>query len=504
MLIAAIAIFVVTLALVIWQPKGLGIGWSALGGAAVALATGVVHVSDIPQVWDIVWNATLTFVAVIIISLLLDAAGFFAWAALHVARWARGNGRLLFALVILLGAGVAALFANDGAALILTPVVLEMLLALGYSPAASLAFVMATGFVADTTSLPLVVSNLVNIVSADYFHISFAHFAAVMVPVDVMAIAASLGMLWLYFGSRVPRTYPTSHLELPATAIRDRRTFLAGWIILGVLLLGYFAAGRVGLPISAVAGSGALVLAMVAGRWWPFNARAGASAASAQTPDAGMPDVGMPDAGMPDAGMPASPAQGPQVSGESLVASGADTRPGSSSVSPSRNTRDPQAIDVSRIIREAPWQVVLFSLGMYLVVFGLRNQGLTHGLARGLDHVAHHGPVVASLVTGFGAAGMSSVMNNMPSVLVGALAIHDAAAGGAVHQAMMFANVVGCDLGPKITPIGSLATLLWLHVLDRKGMHIGWGTYMRVGVVLTIPVLALTLLALAGWLHVAA
>lgn len=83
----AFAIFIVTLALVIWQPKNLGIGWSALGGAAVALAAGVVHCADVGVVWDIVWDATFTFVALIIISLILDQAGFFSLAALHIARW---------------------------------------------------------------------------------------------------------------------------------------------------------------------------------------------------------------------------------------------------------------------------------------------------------------------------------------------------------------------------------------------------------------------------------
>ncbi|MBE0017267.1 arsenical efflux pump membrane protein ArsB, partial [Raoultella planticola] len=200
-------IFLLTLLLVIWQPKGLSIGWSASLGAALALAFGVIHLSDIPLVWNIVWNATAAFIAVIVISLLLDESGFFSWAALHVARWGNGRGRRLFSWIILLGAVVAALFANDGAALILTPIVIAMLSALGFSQRATLAFVMAAGFVADTASLPLVVSNLVNIVSADFFHLGFSSYAAVMVPVDIAAILATLAMLHLVFRRDIPAVY---------------------------------------------------------------------------------------------------------------------------------------------------------------------------------------------------------------------------------------------------------------------------------------------------------
>lgn len=422
-MLIALAIFVATIALVIWQPKGLGIGWSALGGAAIALLVGVVSLSDVPVVWGIVWNATATFVAIIIVSLLLDEAGFFEWAALHVARWGGGHGRRLFVLIVLLGAAVSALFANDGAALILTPIVIAMLRALGYKDKATLAFVMAAGVIADTASLPLIVSNLVNIVSADFFRIGFADYASVMVPVDLASIAATLVVLLLFFRRDIPASYDVAQLRAPADAIRDPATFKAGWVVLALLLAGFFLLEPIGVPVSAVAAAGAVLLLIIAARG--------------------------------------------------------------------------HVIQTRKVLAGAPWQVVIFSLGMYLVVYGLRNAGLTDHLAGLLDHTAQGGVWGAAFGTGTIAALLSSVMNNMPTVLVGALSIDATHATGAIKEAMIYANVIGCDLGPKITPIGSLATLLWLHVLGQKGIRIGWGYYFKVGATLTIPVLLVTLAALA-------
>ncbi len=423
----AALIFLFTLGLVLWQPAigrwQLGIGWSASLGAALALALGVVSWHDIPVVWGIVWNATFTFIALIIISLILDEAGFFAYAAWQVARAAQGSGRRLFIYLVGLGALVSAVFANDGAALILTPIVIGVLLALRLSPAATLAFVMAAGFIADTASLPLPVSNLVNLIVADFFRLGFADYTAVMLPVTLVSVLASLAVLWVYFRTAIPVTYEASALSAPAQAIRDRRVFFIGWLVLVWLLFGFFVLDGFGVPVSAVAGLGALVLFWFAHRG--------------------------------------------------------------------------ERIDTRAVLRHAPWSVVVFSLGMYLVVVGLSHAGLTDWLAAWIRVLASGGVWGAAMGTGVTMAVLSAGLNNLPAVLIGSLAIDGSGATGAVHAAMVYANVIGCDLGPKFTPIGSLATLLWLHVLARRRIVIGCGYYLRVGLVLTTPVLLITLMALA-------
>ncbi len=421
----AYILFFIVLFFIIKKPKNIGVGWSAFVGAFVSYLLGVVSFNDVLKVIDIVWDPTLAFLGIIFISIILEKIGFFEWAAIYIIELTKGDGRKLFIYLLLLGALISAFFTNDGSALILTPIVYQKIKYLGLSKKYMLPYIMGSGFVADTTSLPLLISNLVNILTADYFKIGFFEYASVMVFVNFFSLIATIIFTYLFFRKDLIKKFDLEVLKdkKPSLAIKDRFIFKLTWVLAVILPIAFLIGEYYHIPVSIIIGITALVYGL--------------------------------------------------------------------------STLKENVVDIKHTLKkETPWSIVIFSVGMYIVVYGLKNNGFTEIISSIILKSTEYGNLAAIFTTGFLAAFLSSVMNNLPSVLLVNLAIDNTHLTITTIKILAYSNVIGCDLGPKITPIGSLATLLWLYVLDKKNIHIGWWYYFKIGIILTIPTLIFTLFGL--------
>jgi arsenical pump membrane protein len=416
-LLIAILIFVATLLLVNFKPRGIPIGYSALIGGALTLILGISNIHDVVLVFDIVWDATFTFVAIIIMTLILDEAGFFDYIASKILRLGNRLGKA-FVLLLLLDAVVSALFANDGAALVMTPIATSIISRSSIDERSKIVFMLGIGFVADTASLPFIISNLVNIIDATYFNISFLLYAEYMIFPFIISVVVSVV---LYYFLLVRATDTNQELPSFQPTINDQLLVKLGFPFIAILVLAYFLTSFVEIPVAMVAIPAAILLGIIAKRR--------------------------------------------------------------------------KKIDVYKVVREAPWQIVLFSLGMYIVVFGMGKQGVTNFLASTVSTLYSLPSPFNVIMEGLLFAFTAAIMNNLPSVMINSLAINSTHSTNQFLLALV--NVISNDIGPKFTPIGSLATLLWIYSLERKhGVKIPLRIYVYLGLITTPIVLVATILSL--------
>jgi arsenical pump membrane protein len=262
-IVATLAIFVTMLALVIAHPRRWNEAWWTVLAALTMLALGLVSPRQAVATTLASKNALLFLLALLLLSMLIGESGFFDWAAIRSARLARDNGRSLYRNTFLLGALVSATLSLDTTAVMLTPVVLALVsrLELPATP-----YIVLCAFVANVGSLLLPISNLTNLLFADQFKWTFATFAVEMLIPQSVALALTYALLRRYFAQQIPTHFAARALAEPASVVPNRAYFVACAIVLGVVLIGYFVAPLLGLPVYLVAFAGCVVLVYVGAR----------------------------------------------------------------------------------------------------------------------------------------------------------------------------------------------------------------------------------------------
>jgi len=405
--IEALAVAILTVGLVVTRPRGLNEGVAALSGGVLVIVLRLVqpHEAVVQELAS--WNVFLFFLGMMTVAALADQAGVFDRLAYLAARWSRRRVIVLYIAVYLLGAAISIGFANDSAALVLTPIVYALVLRLRIDP---LPFVFATTFVADTASLLLPVSNPLNVIVADGFHLTLTAYLSRLWLPALLVIAINLGVFLIMFRRSLRGQFAEAS-EPPVTP--------GTWSALGILLclaVAYLLASARGFPLGIVACGGGVILGIDRLRL--------------------------------------------------------------------------RKLDPARLVQEVSWPIFGFIGGMLLVVQALHDSGITSQFGSTLASLGSGSPLAAITVTMVGAALGSNVINNLPMGLVMVSTVHAVHVPAAIRADMVYGTIVGCDLGPNLTHLGSLATFLWLFFLRRKGLNVSTWDYFKIGVVVTPLLLA--------------
>ena len=462
-----LVIFALTLFCILRRPFGFGIWVYSSIGAVATFALGLVELRDLGFIFSLIWDSALTLIALIVISFCLQAFGFFEWLIFWVLKicavknaksstdstpqshesaldsrldsYLAINTRKAFILLILCCALTSAVLANDGAILIFTPLVLGVFLrARNATNPQIIAFLFATAFMCDISSNALIISNLTNIITANFYHIGFGDFARTMLLPNAFAtLGATLLFLAVFRTSlSVPLLFRT-----PLKPKLSNKLFALHCACICVFVASFFLSTHFSLPLSVNCGIYAGILLFIL--WRKSHSKAKST------------------------------------------------------------------------LKNAPFGIIIFVFGLFVVVFGLTKTNIQPFFVAILHAIS---PDKWSAI--FGASALSafgaSVFNNLPMVLFGNLMIDELFehlvflrhlpqddvfmfdfansnffVDKNLKRNLVYAHLLGCNIGSKLTPIGSLCTLLWLSLLaknsllSQKGINFGFWRYCKYALIFT-------------------
>lgn len=149
--------------------------------------------------------------------------------------------------------------------------------------------------------------------------------------------------------------------------------------------------------------------------------------------------------------------------------------------------------------QQISWSIFGFIAGMFIVVQAVEGTGLTTQFGQLLLHLSGGTSFGAVMIGTLGAALGTNLINNVPMAVVLTSSLHSVQhAPLAVQQGFIASTIFGCDLGPNLTTVGSLATVLWLLILRQRNLDVSGLDYFKIGILVT-P-LMLLVGAFAIWL----
>jgi arsenical pump membrane protein len=444
MIFTTIAAFLCTIAFIFWRPH-INEAFPATIGAIIVLLSGSVTFGDLGVITETIGGAAITIIATIVMAIVLESFGFFHWAAEKLTERARGSGVRLYWYTNLFCFLMTLFVNNDGSILITTPILLMLLSRLGLKNHQKIPYLLSGALIATASSAPIGVSNIVNLIALKIVHMDlYMHTAMMFVPGMLGLVAMSL-LLYVNFYRVIPRKLPVirqKHWNLPFGS-RDHP--LKG--------------NEVTLPIPPERNNKVMRNILI----FVFCVRLSLFAASYLH----IPIYLM------------------AVIGSTLLLG---WRWYYLKISP----RD--------MVKKTPWYILLFAFSMYIIVYGLKNIGLTEWLVHHLHPIFAGSLLQASVAMGLLLSLLSNLFNNHPALMVGTLTLTNLNLDPITLKLSYLASVIGSDMGSLLLPIGTLATLMWMHIIRKGNVKITWGDYLKVSF-RVIPIsTCFTLVVLAYWI----
>ncbi|MCM3174260.1 MULTISPECIES: arsenic transporter [unclassified Paenibacillus] len=432
-------VFIITVIFLMWRPGGLNESIPTSLGALLLILTGVSSYAHIVGIFGIVSGAAVTILSTIVMSIILDSIGFFRWIALNMIEKARGSGFRLFWLVLLLCFLMTIFFNNDGSILITTPIIIRICFILRLKMHQQLPYLISGALIATASSAPIGLSNLANLIALQMVGLNLNTYTQMMFVPSMLAIIVMTVLLFYYFRRSIPK------------------------------VIHHF-------PVSLQSSSGSGYHPLQTDEtenkvdWWLFRVCIGivvfirAGYFLAEQVGIRMEVVALTGVIL------------------MLIVRWYRTRTG-----------------LKDVITQTPWHILLFAFSIYVIVDSLHRAGMTASIIQWMKPMIEGGNASIIAVSGLMLTLLSNLFNNLPSVMIGTFAVTDLQLSESQLHLAYLANILGSDIGALLTPIGTLATLIWMYILKTHHIRVSWKQYMKVTIIVVPISLIVSLISLFIW-----
>lgn len=433
--------FFSTILFIFWRPQ-VNEAIPATCGAVLVLLSGSVSFSDLSTIIQTIGGAAITIISTIVMAIVLESFGFFHWAAERLLEGARGSGIRLFWYTNLFCFLMTLFVNNDGSILITTPILLLIVNNLELKPHQKIPYLLSGALIATASSVPIGVSNIVNLIALKIINMDINLYTGMMFVPSTLGLLLLALLLYASFYRTIPPKLPKAHLGFwdLSQHLRDHPLKTAPTLI----------------PEEKKSKFMIYILLFV------LLVRISLFVASF---------IHIPIPVMAMAG----------------------------SIFLLAWRWFYLKIPPTDMLKKTPWHILLFAFSMYVIIFGLHNIGLTQWLTQFYKPLVSGNLLHASILMGTLITILSNLFNNHPALMVGTLTLTSMGLEPMTLKIAYLSSVVGSDIGSLLLPIGTLATLLWMHILKKGKVYIGWGDYLKVTwIVIPITVL-FTLVMLVYW-----